>query len=123
MAQDLQLSNATLFLTEYKRMFACQKSLNMRTIGLLLLVICFVGCKKTDVSPTTPATTAPAKIVRTTEFSVTSDSLKFTIPINLASDAKKITLTGKLTTSLLPENSSYVILSVGNSVVWHSSLM
>ena len=92
----------------------------MRTIGLLLVVLCFVGCKKSQELPNRDV---PSKNIKTTEFSVTSDSLKFTIPFEVLSGAKEITAKGKLTTSLSPEYSSYVILSIGDSVVWHSSFM
>lgn len=92
----------------------------MKKLGLLLLVLCFVGCKKSEVVPTM---NVPDYKTKTTEFSVTSDSLVFTIPYKDISGAKKITLKGKLSTSLVPETSSYVILSVGGFEVWHSSLM
>ena len=93
----------------------------MKTIGILLIAaVCFVGCKK---SQELPDRDADSKNVKTTEFTVTSDSLKFTIPIDVLAGAKEITVRGKLTTSLSPEYSSYVILSVGDSVVWHSSFM
>jgi hypothetical protein len=92
----------------------------MKTIGILLIAaICFTGCKKSQELPSREA----SKTVITTEFSVTSDSLKFIIPIEAKSGVKEITVQGKLTTSLSPEYSSYVMLSVGDSVVWHSSFM
>ena len=116
MAQDLQLSYAAHFSLRIILKY-CQ----MKTIGILLLtILCFAGCKK---SQELPNRNLPDKNVKTTEFSVTSDSLKFTIPIDVMSGAKEIKAKGKLTTSLSPEYSSFVILSVGDSVVWHSSFM
>ncbi len=93
----------------------------MKTIGILLIsILFFAGCKKSQVLPNVDV---PSQNIKTTEFSVTSDSLKFTIPFDVISGAKEIKARGKLTTSLSPEYSSYVILSVGDSVVWHSSFM
>jgi hypothetical protein len=92
----------------------------MRTLGLLLMVVCFVGCQK---SQELPNTSGQSKNVKTIEFAVTSDSLNFTIPLDAATGAKEITIQGKLTTSLSPDYSSYVMLTVQDSVVWHSSFM
>jgi hypothetical protein len=93
----------------------------MRTIGLLLAItLLFAGCKKNQELPTHDGS---SNNVRTSEFSVTSDSPKFIIPIEMMSGAKEITATGRIITSLAPEYSSYVVLSVGDSVVWHSSFM
>jgi|GEM_PF-3923873 len=92
----------------------------MRTIGLLLLVICFVGCKKSEVSPTKDA---PVITSKTIDFSVTSDTPVFIIPCKDITGAKRIILKGTITTTLMPEGSSYVIMTVGGASVWHASLL
>ena len=92
----------------------------MRTLGLLLLVICFVGCKKSDVVPSKDTT---AKTDKTIAFSVTSDTPTFTIPCSDIGGAKQIILKGTLSTTLMPEGSSYVIMTIGGTAVWHASLM
>ena len=113
MAQDLHLTNAAQKQNK--------KNHHMRTIGILVIAaLFFAGCKKSEKLPTLDG---PGKNVKTIEFSVTTDSLNFTIPIEALSGATEITAKGKITTSLSPECSSYVVLSVGDSVVWHSSFM
>jgi hypothetical protein len=95
----------------------------MRTIGILLLAsgIAFTGCnKKTQELPVRSGTD---RNIKTVDFSVTSDSSSFTIPITMFSGATEIEAQGQLITSLSPGFSSYVILMVGDSVVWHASFM
>jgi hypothetical protein len=92
----------------------------MRTLIILLLVICLAGCKKTDVAPEKQT---PVTMNKTTQFSLTSDSPRFVIPVTDLNNATEIRLEGKITTSMSPEGSSYVILSIGDSSVWHSSFM
>lgn len=37
--------------------------------------------------------------------------------------AEQVTLTGTITTTIVPENTSYVIMSVSDTAVWHSSFV
>jgi hypothetical protein len=92
----------------------------MRTIVLLLVIVCLAGCKKNQDLPTRETS---GNIVKTTQFSVTTDSLKFCIPVDQISGVLEIKAKGTLTTSLSPEYSSYVVLMVGDTVIWYSSFM
>lgn len=93
----------------------------MRPIVICLaMVICLAGCKKSNVAPQDAATRT---VTTSTDFSVTSDSPNFSIPCNINSGAKEIILRGTITTTLSPEATSYVIMSLGDSSIWHSSFM